>query len=188
MKCFDCRNRKNGLSIVELMVFLAICVILSLVFLPRMRGAYSYAGDSIVMENMFQLKIAAEDFSTMALGLYPAAPTNSVSEVLSDIGISSANQKRIADNCPATCFDINTGIGTALLPGNKTFANPFLLNGNCLDVSDMPPHQSISPYSSGQGTVYWGTSFYLYGTSSATAFDIYGDGHSYIFNYVFHGP
>jgi hypothetical protein len=166
------------------MAFIVIAFIFSLVFLPHMRGMYRFAADAALKENMFQLKIAAEDFSTMALGLYPSSPTNTVSQVLSDMGISSTNQKRFADNCPATCFDVNTGTGNALLPGNNTFINPFLFNGNCLDTCNTPIHQVIYPYSSGQGTVYWATVFSHYGTYSATSYEIFGDGYGCVLSLV----
>jgi type II secretory pathway pseudopilin PulG len=149
-------KKRNGWTIVELMVFIIIVVILGSLAFPKIRRLSARAQEARIKSNMLTLKIAAENFGSMAHGLYPKDPANSVQEVLSDLGIASNNQMRIADNCPATVFDVNSGAGTALLPGENTFVNPVLFNGNCLDRHNIvPPFQPISPYSSGQGTVYW---------------------------------
>lgn len=174
------RCYKKGTSLVELMIFVLIIAILGSVTYRHMLGMFGRAHDASVKSNMFTLKVAAENFSTMAHGMYPIDPTYSVQNVLSDMGITSSNQMRLADNCPATCFDVNTGLGYALLPGENTYINPILFNGNCLDATGaggvIPPWAVIAPYSSGQGTVFWNPDFAL-GTFSTSGYNIFGEGY-----------
>jgi Tfp pilus assembly protein PilE len=177
---FSIIKLKKGISIVELMMFILVIAILSSVFIPNISRLYRHSREASLRSNMFTLKIAAEDFASMAHGLYPKDPTYSVENVLSDYGIVSTNQKRVADNCPATCFEVNTGSGNALLPGEQTYINPFLFNGNCLDVcSGSPAWAVISPYSSGQGTVYWYPGFSP-GTYSTKEYYIFGVAYRYV--------
>ena len=177
------KSHETGISLVELMILIFIIAILGSVTYPHILGIYRRGREASLKSNMFTLSVAAENFASMAHGLYPVDPTYTVQDVLSDIGIPSSNQMRLADNCPATCFDVNTGSDYALLPGNRTYINPFLFNGNCLAINPnpggLPGHCNIIPYNSGQGTVYWDP-FFPMGTFATPGYIIWGDGYRYV--------
>lgn len=180
------RNRKcckKGISIVELLIMILIIGILGSVTYPHILGMYARSHEASVKSNMFTLQVAAENFASMAEGLYPVIPTDEVGHVLSAVAIMRYNPHRIADACPANYSFVST-TQYALLPGDCSFKNPFLLGGNCFDVSFIPPsHQEIHFLTSGQGTVYWVPD--TTSTNPATrGYKIYGDGYNNILFFV----
>jgi Tfp pilus assembly protein PilE len=172
---------RKGVSMVELLLLILIVVILSSVLFPHIQRMYVRGREAAVKSNMLTLNVAAENFATMADGLYPSYPVNTVAEILQYAGIVSANEYRIADVCPASESSVSY-TQYALLPGNKTYRNPFLTGGNCLDISyDPPPHRIIVFLDSGQGTVYWVPDNHYDVTKG---YRIYGDGYNNILPFV----
>jgi prepilin-type N-terminal cleavage/methylation domain-containing protein len=176
--------KKNGFSLIELMVVIIVMGILATIAWPYVVNKRDRAREAATKNNMHTLQLAAEDFATMCDGLYPAVPTTSVMTILNQIVPgSSTNPKRIADVCPGTRANVSTS-ANALLPGHQTFSNPFLATGNSLDniawagLPVAPAHVSIAAGASGSGTTYWhasgGTSVGVHG--ECLGYAIYGDG------------
>lgn len=184
-------NNRRGFSLVELLVFVLIVAILGSTVYPHMLGMYARSREASVKSNMFTLRVAAENFASMAEGSYPEVTTTTVGAVLTILGIPSANQALIADADPATRATVSTS-ADALLPGNATYGNPFWPYANCLNslgacVAPGPaqPAHVNNPLAgaSGQGTVYWGP----VGTAGDLAMEgyvIYGDGYRDMLNFA----
>ena len=158
--------------------------ILSSVTYPHILGMYKRSHEASVKSNMFTLQVAAENFASMAEGLYPVEPYLNVCDILIATGNPySVNYHHIADVCPATAATVSWSPET-LLPGNCSYKNAFLIYGNCLAKSSIPPsHHPIAQNESGQGTVYW-----VPDTTSiepaTRGFRIYGDGYNNILPFV----
>ena len=184
-------HKRRGFSLVELLVFVLIVAIFGLAVYPHMLGMYARSGEASVKSNMFTLRIAAENFASMAEGRYPELTTTTVGAVLTALGIPSANPALIADVDPATRATVSTSVN-ALLPGNATYGNPFWPTANCLQSlaaavapgPAQPAHVANPPANaSGQGTVYWGP----IGTAGSMAMEgyvIYGDGYRDMLNFA----
>lgn len=188
------RCYKKGTSLVELMIFVLIIAILGSITYPHMLGMFKRARDASVKSNMFTLKVSAENFSTMAHGMYPEHGTTTVGEVLTVMGFPGAvNPSRIADACPGTGATVSTTTD-ALLPGNSTYINHLFPYANSLDElvaavdpgPGCPPHNyPPGPGESGVGTVYWGP-VGIAGTTAMQGFVIYGDGYKELVWLVLH--
>lgn len=175
------KEHRKGISMVELLIMILIIVILSSVLFPHLQRMYVRGREASVKSNMLTLNIAAENFATMADGLYPVNPTDQVWQILTYAGVITSNEYRIADCCPASA-DIVSFTQYALLPGNKTYRNPFMTVGNCLDMAfNAPTHKIIVPLDSGQGTVYWVPDTQA---EIAEGYRIYGDGYNNILLFV----
>ncbi len=174
--------KKNGFSLIELMVVIIVVGILATIAVPYVLTKRDRARETATKNNMHTLQLAAEDFATMCDGYYPVYPTTSVMDILNDIVPgSSTNPKRIADMSPGTRYTVST-TPDALLPGNRTFMNSFLDQGNSLDNIPWanppvaPAHSAIGVGMSGSGTTYWHPSGSLGGSGNCTDYAIYGDG------------
>jgi len=186
------QSYKKGTSLVELMIFVLIIAILGSVTYPHMLGMFRRAHDASVKSNMFTLKVAAENFSTMALGMYPERGITTVGEVLTAMGFPGAvNPSRIADACPGTGATVVT-TSDALLPGNSTYINHLFPYANSLDEllaspppgPLCPPHlYSPGPGASGAGTVYWGP-IGLEGSTAMEEYVIYGDSYLCLIDFI----
>ncbi|TET78588.1 MAG: hypothetical protein E3J41_04235 [Candidatus Cloacimonadota bacterium] len=181
------RNYKKGASLVELMILILIIAILGSVTYPHILGMYARSREASVKSNMFTLRVAAENFASMAEGRYPETGVMTVGDVLINMGFPTAvNPAALADACPGTRANVVGAPPTdALLPGNNTYGNPFWPDANCLDhlaaaVAPGPatPGHLANPAAGadGQGTVYWGP-IGLGGTSAMEGYVIYGDGY-----------
>lgn len=164
---------RKGISLVEMMIFIAVIAILGSITYPHMLGMFARAYDASVKCNMFTLQVAAENFASMTHGMYPEQGTTTVGQVLTVMGLPSVNPMYLADCCPGTGNTVST-TADALLPGNKTYGNPIWTSANCLDElgavvapgPQKPPHVcNPAANASGQGTVYWGP----IGTAGTTA-------------------
>ncbi len=176
----------EGFTLIELMIVIVIIGTLAVIAIPNYMSMRNNARDASVKSNMHTLHLAIEDFSTMSGGQFPDNPTTRVRDILAQMGIGSTNNERIADNCPGTAVTVNTGAGTALLPSNNTYKNPFLVNANSLDINNdplnPPPHAPVMPNASGQGTVYY-TPININGFTAA-GFKIFGIGSKIILDIV----
>jgi prepilin-type N-terminal cleavage/methylation domain-containing protein len=184
--------RKNGFTFIELIVVMLATGILATIAIPSILNKRDRAAQAATKNNMHTLQLAAEDFATMCEGFYPLVPTTDVKTILNNLfgAGTSTNSKKIADAAPATTNTVSWS-PDALLPGNRTFTNPFLVTGNCLDHIAWsanpfpPPHCAIGSYMSGSGTVYWhpcgGTSAGHHGECPDYA--IYGDGKNNMLDY-----
>lgn len=153
-------TKNRGFALVDLMIAVMVIGLLAAVAYPMYGSLVTRAQEAQVKCNMHRLQLAAEDFASQAMGLYPENPTNSVALALAALGIVSSNQRRLADCIPADGYTVSV-TGNALLPGEGRFCNPFLRTGFCLDYLALssnpvpPPHAIIYQGSSGQGTVFW---------------------------------
>ncbi|TES89815.1 MAG: hypothetical protein E3J87_11255 [Candidatus Cloacimonadota bacterium] len=186
------KSYKSGISLVELMIMVLIIAILGAVTYSHMLKMSLRSREASVKSNMFTLRVAAENFASMAEGWYPELGTHTVEDVLQAIGvIGAANPSRIADACPGTRETVVT-TADALLPGSKTYGNPFWPAANCLDhlgaavpPGPAPPGHIANPVAGadGQGTVYWGP-IGLAGSCAMEGYVIYGDGYNEILDFV----
>lgn len=185
-------NNRRGFNIVELLVFMLIVAIFGLAVYPHMLGMYARSREATVKSNMFTLRIAAENFASMAEGRYPESCITNVGSVLIAMGFAGAvNPAAIADACPATrATVVNPPPTDALLPGNYTYGNPFWPRANCLDwlgavvaPGPCPPCHVANPCAnaSGSGTVYWGP-VGCAGSVAMEGYVIYGDGYREMLN------
>ena len=179
---------KKGFTLIELVIVIVIIGVLAAIAIPNFMHMRQRAREASIQSNMHTLHFAVADFSTMAEGIFPSHPTTRVMDVLAQMGGGSTNDQRIADNCPGTAATVNTGMGTALLPGNNVYRNPFLFNAHSLDVNpdqiNPPAHAPIAPGISGQGTVYY-TPVDINGFAAA-GFKIFGDGARGILDIVYY--
>jgi len=174
--------KKNGFSLIELMVVLLVAGISATIAIPYGLNKRDRAREAAVKNNMHTLQLAAEDFATMCDGYYPVYPTTRVMDILNAIVPgSSTNPKRIADKSPGTRYDVST-TPDALLPGSETFGNPFVDEAHSLNHCHYghppvcPYHMNPAPGTSGSGTTYWHPCGSEYAFDNCTDYAIYGDG------------
>jgi len=186
---------RKGISLVEMMIFIAVIAILGSITHPHMLGIFARARDASVRCNMFTLQVAAENFASMTHGMYPEQGTTTVGQVLTVMGLPSVNPMYLADCCPGTGNTVAT-TPDALLPGNKTYGNPIWPTANCLDELGaavppgpvMPPHNwNPGPAWSGAGTVYWGP-VGTAGTTAMPGYVIYADGYYELISLILGPP
>jgi type II secretory pathway pseudopilin PulG len=189
---------KKGFTIVELTAVLIMTSIVTVITISRGQSARVRANEAGTQMNMHALQLAAEDFATMAEGRYPENLTDQVDDVLEAIGLIVSNDYVLADAEPATGATVNDGNnanGIALLPGNNTYANPFIMPANSIDNDGTqftieaqctsPPCHVDNPGAdgSGEGTVYWapvGTA----GCGAMIGYVIFGDGDKQLLSFV----
>ena len=181
---------KRGFTLIELMIVVVIIGILAAIAIPNFMSMQDRAKEAGGKSNMHTLQLTCEDFSTQAQGMYPASPTTRILTVLLDLGVVSLNAMRISDAIPGTGLTVNSGAGTAMLPGNGTFKNSFLLTANSLAAvaAGAPPAAPAHSLTIATGGSGWGTTYYGPdnttggGANSVTGYIIWGDGKSALFS------
>jgi Tfp pilus assembly protein PilE len=106
--------KNKGLTIVDVITFGIILLILGISAIPHVKASRVRARETHTRTNMHTLQLTAEDFATLADGVYPVNLSHEVEEACP---ACSGDNRNIAENYIAP-FGTNS-----LLP--NTFMNPF---------------------------------------------------------------
>ena len=130
--------KEKGFTLVDVISLGFILLILGMIAVPHVKAARSRSREVQVRTNMHTLQLTAEDFATLANGVYPEILATNVQAAC---GSPCAGDVRHIANAMIPPFDSNS-----LLP--YTFSNPFIHLDNALANTILPAIPGIVAYQS----------------------------------------